>query len=807
MNLLSQSQKHQILRDMPEVEMHKKLKILFEKIYPERQVYIGQGTGEFGKDLVIIENDPISGEKVTALVVKMGDLSGNASSNIVGTINTQISQAFNNGTYFKDIGREVIANEVIVVIFGNTSQNADKTLHGYLKQYQNIVKVRNINEMTKLFETYYDEIFIPSDHVDLLQKKYEELDEILNDKNKLLSRCYIEPNLQSFENTKKSIVMAQNQASISSDTIRETVFGKKDSMSSIYDIVSQHKRFVLIQGEAGSGKSIFAIKLVQHGIQKLIRNTSIGTDQSAPAPILLKATKLKQVKPQDFILEINVYYTNSQSKIKPNFLIIDGVDEISEADRKNLIAIAEIYCNKEGISLVVTSRKNQDIAKELGTYNYYEILPFELSQAIEFIKRMAEKNQRLMQGLLKNIAEFQHQIPMTAMSLALLVEIAEKHNEIPASITDLYERYINMIIGVDNQDTEINQLFEPRYKLDFLTTVSYELFYQHDDSTVTKESFCKYLDEYTSKHSHISSKEDFLTDLKRISILSINGETVTFSHKSFLDYFIAKYFIKNAEELFRAGRFDELYHLYYTALWEDVTNFYFGFKNSINKEQIDLLIQHNPFKADNELLYYIEMYSIGRLLQYAWNTNTNIKKYGINKAISNIYALRESVNLFNKANYGFGIPRIFADATVMHYTDFFFSSNFLQKEILELIDDKFALLSDSGGNVDVSNEIYFFSLYLLVNAKKIDAIHIEKFIGLLIDEGDKIDPKAYFPIMYLLKLFVTNTKINITDEKIANLDKISKTFKRKFTDIFEENYLFKNKIEARRHRALSNRKK
>lgn len=807
MNLLSQSQKHQILRDMPEVEMHKKLKILFEKVYPNRQVYIGQGTGEFGKDLVIIENDPISGEKVTALVVKMGDLSGSASNSMVGTINTQINQAVNIGTYFKDIGREVIANEVIVVIFGTVSQNATKTLHGYLKQFENIVKIRSIEDMTRLFETYHDEIFVINNHIDVLHKKYEELDAMLFEKNKLLSRCYIEPNLQSFENTKKNIVMAQNKENISSETIAETVFGRKDSLSSIYDLASQHKRYILIQGEAGCGKSIFSIKIVQHAIQKIIRGSDINLDQAIFAPVLLRATKIKQASKEDLQSAIVNYYSDSPSAIKPNIILIDGIDEISENDRKHLVELAENYCDEHSISLIVTSRKNQDIAKELSNFSYFEILPFELSQAMEFIKRMAEKNQKLMQGLLKNIEQFQHQIPMTAMSLALLIEIAEKHNEIPASITDLYERYINMIIGVDDRNAEINQLFEPRYKLDFLTTISYELFYQHDDSTVTKASFFDYLDEYTSKHSHISSKEDFLTDLKRVSILSINGDSVTFSHKSFLDYFIAKYFAKNAEELFRAKKFDDLYHLYYTALWEDVTTFYFGFKNSINKEQIDLLIEHNPFKEENEVIYHIGLYSIGRLLQYAWNTNTNIKKYGIDKAISNIYALRDVVNTFNKKNYGFGLPRIFADATVMHYTDFFFSSNFLQKEILELIDDKFTLLRDSGGNADISNELYFFSLYFLVNSKRIEVAHIERFIGLLMSESANIEPQAYFPIMNLFKIFIKNTKIEVTDEKKADLDKIAKTFKRKYQDIFEDNYLFKNRIEARKHRALSHRKK
>lgn len=764
MNLLTVSQKHKILRDMPEVKMHVHLKALFQKMFPNKQVYIGQGTGEFGKDLVIIEDDPLSGEKVTALVVKMGDVSGSASSGVVGTINSQITQAFTIGTHFKEIGRKVQANEVIVIIFGNISNNAKENMDGYISRLNETVTKKQLDDMMKLFDKYYEDVYITANHVDVLQSKYEKLNGIMYEKNRFLAQCYIEPNLQSFENTKKNIVIAQNKENLSSETIKETIFGKKETIATIYEKTSKHKHKVLIQGEAGCGKSIFTIKIIQHAIEKIVQ--SDDKPDKIKAPILLKSTKLKGLTKEILEHKINGYYTDDPTDIVPNILIIDGIDEVGEEDRKQIVCLAEMFCDKKNISLILTSRKNQDMAKELHAYSYYEILPFEMSQAIEFIKRAAGKNQSLIDGLLKNMQELQHQIPMSAMSLALLVEIAETHNEVPASITELYDRYIDIAVGVDTGDTEITQLFEPRYKLDFLTTISYELFYMHDDSTVTKQDFYDYLNEYTKRHSHITSKEDFLADLRRVSILSINDETVTFSHKSFLDYFIAKYFARNTEELFRKNEFETIYELYYTVLWEDVTNFYFGLKNTINQEQIDRLISYNHYEKSSNIIYHLELYSIGRLLQYAWNTDTATKKYGVNKAIANMYALREAANNFNKANYGFGLPKVFADATIMHYTDFYFSSNFLQKEILELVEEKFALLRDSEGNVDITNELYFFSLYFLVNNKKIAVGHIERFLDLLISEEDNIDPTTYYPTAHFFKLFIKNKKINISDDDI-----------------------------------------
>lgn len=101
MELLTQAQKHDLLREMPENEMHKQMKRMFDIASPDSQHYIGQGTGEFGKDLVTITDDPIRGTKVTAYVVKMGNINGAAANGLLGTINTQINQALNTPTFLK----------------------------------------------------------------------------------------------------------------------------------------------------------------------------------------------------------------------------------------------------------------------------------------------------------------------------------------------------------------------------------------------------------------------------------------------------------------------------------------------------------------------------------------------------------------------------------------------------------------------------------------------------------------------------------------------------------------------------------
>lgn len=806
-NLITISQKHTILKEMPELEMHKKMKALFEKIYPDKQVYIGQGSGEFGKDLVLIEKDPLSGEKVTAFVVKMGDLKGNADSGIIGTINTQINQAFNVPTYFKEIGREVKADSVIVAIFGSISNNLDQTLKGYLTGYANYsIQVKKIEELTSLFEEYYDDVFHISSEIEDLEKKHQEIESLLVEKNKYIAECYIEPNLKTFEKTKSEIIVAQSTGELSDSTLKDTMFGKKETIPSLIKMLNKKKKFVLVEGEAGAGKSIFSMKIIQNAIEetiKLINTSKKDTQEDVYVPVLIKSTKIKNVGQEEFSNLIKEYYNETYTILKTNIVVIDGLDEVNNKERKNIIKIAEKYCNDNNTSLIFTTRKDQDISNQLKSYNKFELLAFELSQAIEFLKKMASKNENLINSLLENLHELQHQIPMTPMSLALLVEVSQKYNEIPASITELYNRYINMVIGVDNKDSDISQLFEPRYKLDFLVSISYELFYKHNDSSVSKEKFDEYLEQYVLRHTHISSKDDFLKDLKRVTILYFNDTTVSFSHKSFLDYLIARYFEKNTETLINEDKFNDLYSLYYTALWEDVTNFYFGLKDTITEAQLKLILSKNPYKDKDDLMFNLELYSLGRLLQYAWNTDKEIKKKGISLASENILQLRECIDTFNKESFGLSLPKIVADASLMQYTDTNYSSVFLRNEIIEMITETIAYIqTDDCCKEDISNRIYFLSGYILINNNKLETADIENFIQLLIDSQKYVDIKIYFPITFLFKLFTANKKINISQDKIDSLEKIFRTIKRKYSDVFNDTLLFKNKIDARKFKNI-----
>ena len=146
---------------------------------------------------------------------------------------------------------------------------------------------------------------------------------------------------------------------------------------------------ILIEGEAGSGKSIFVIKLTMYIIEETIKKIHInkGIEENIiNIPVVIKATKF--VNNGMLKDAIENYYEESSSLLKPNLLIIDGMDEVNNNLKEKIIYEAETYCSTNNITLIFTTRKSTEVKTRLTSYESYELLPFETSQAINYIKKM-----------------------------------------------------------------------------------------------------------------------------------------------------------------------------------------------------------------------------------------------------------------------------------------------------------------------------------------------------------------------------------------------------------------------------------
>jgi len=796
--MLSNSQKKEILKKYREVDMHKELKILFEKMYPQdTSVYITHGKDEMGRDLIISKTTPIKIEN-TAIVVKMDKLSGSASDKAVQEIIMQINQCFQVPKSVNDQFDALETKDVFVFVFGEISNKVKDNLKASLRTHDGKIEYFDIEKILSFFTKHYPNVFLGASGLEALHAKYHELEEKMLRKNKFLKTSYIEPNLRIFKKSKKhllSISKSSNTKKIGK-TLNDNIFGERENIETISKKIMHSENRILIEGEAGSGKTIFVLKLTMHIIENAIKELDIKKHKDIEyinIPIAIKATDLKNGISITQI--IDNYYNESSTFLKPNLLIIDAIDEVNNDIKDKIISEAEKYCNQHHISLLFTTRKSTEVKKKLTFYDNYELLPIETSQAINYIRSILGKNKILISSLLKGLEQLKHQIPLYPMSLSLLIEIAEKQHEIPASISELYKRYIEIALSQESDGEKIHVLFEPNIKKDFFESIAYEIYYLNNTTVVKIEEFDKFLDEYIEKFPVITDKEAFISDLRRTSLIKIDEFGVEFLHKSFLDYFISSYFNNRQTELYDEDKFDEIYKLYHTSLWEDVTYFYFGQRTRITKKEIDKII-HNAPKENTSLLNQLSKFMIGKLIQYAWHTKSSDKEYAILSSVTNILEMKNELGKFVEDEIGIKLPKIVGDIQMLHYIDEAYSSRFLVDEVKNITND----LINNKADFDI-NLFYFTTLFMLENSTLLGNDFVEKSFEYIInitDNHEKISPEVSVPLINIISLFINNNKIKTTEENIKSLNTINRKLKKKYKELTIDYLSFKNKLDQHR---------
>lgn len=814
MAIIKESKKKEILRDYKETEIHKELKILFENIYTDNtNIYITHGPNEFGRDLIISEKGPLQ-IKNTSVVVKMDKLSGSAIDKNVQEIRTQVEQCFVEPMIVKDEKDQLVTDYVYICIFGEISKNGNKNLDILLKPFSGRYKIFDITELTNLFSEYYYSVFVGASGYEALSRKFSELDEMLNKKSKLLSQSFIEPNLRSYEKSSQDLLLYSHNTDKKKNVtaLGHTLFGKKENLNTLIEKLEKHLSTIYIDGDAGSGKTVFSIKLMQYMLKNLINKSNTKKEKYIKVPVMIKATSLKNSHIKDFEDIIQNYYIDTSFELDIGTLIIDGIDEVAKVDRHLIIEKVKEF-SKDRCSLIITSRKNASIKKEMSQFLHYELLEFESSQVINFINKILKGNEILINALVKGIERLKKQIPMYPMSLTLLIEIAKTQKEVPASISELYERYMKLVVGdYNNYDEGIHVLFEPKIKFEFLYTLAYEEYFKNNVSTIKRESFDRFLVEYVNSHSHIKSIDDFLHELSRLTILVIDDEKVDFLHKSFLDYFIAKYFFTEFDNMIPSD-YEDIYSLYFSSLWEDVTYFYFGLKNKISKEQIDKILlpsfsnicnSKEPVsisKDNTNLLETLSIFQIGKLLQYAWNTKNEVKNYALSIGVKTAIHLRSNLIVFQDDEVGMELPAIASDAGMLHLIDLFYSSNFLIDEIEKILDFNINVLSSKSKEEllldnNFQSSMYFSSLYTLVNASNLKEELIGKLIHNISINEEKLQPHISLPIFGLFTIIKKlDKKVNIKQEHILELNLVHKKLIQKYKTLAEDVFNFKNKVD------------
>ena len=669
-----------------EIPLQQHLKELYRSMEPTYIVEVTQGPKELGKDLVLVKSDHVTTD-VIGVVVKCGDVKGKTLGEVddiladiddtflfkgnrkFDEVLSQVKQAIKHDAEIGASVQKYPVNKVIVLIAGNVSSEGRTRIVAEVED--RVDQVRGIDWLVERFTDYYPEIFFEGHITSFIEKKIEELEHrhIALRTNKGLSECFVDPVIQTADvaiDLKKGI--------------NAFIDRKKLPFSSLDSVLVGKKR-VLIVGDPGTGKSAAVAKLTIDALGDLFASATRREyrPDKLRVPVLVTALQIQASSSANEVLTNYFGEYEIVDQIEVRVLIVDGLDEVRSDSREAVIERAVEFAEEMSAPLIITSRNIDTIKTAPTGFSKYELLPFGAGQALSLIKKINSQKD-VVAVLREGLERIKHQIPMVPLSLILLIELVEEHKEIPASITELYDRFSDSTLGKEDKNKGIEVLFEYRIKKRFLAELALKLFVEPGRIEVPVEDFQEFSQKYADRFTFGEGELDrFILDIERAGILCIGDENVLFRHRSFLDYFGAIQIDAIREELPNLN--DYVANLYFRDDGGEAAFFYIGLRREIRQNLLDRLFS----EPDSSFGIELGKVSVGHLLQAGWHSETPIQREGLTRAFDYVKTVRPKLLEFAKQDK-WKQPALLTDVILLSACEISFRSGFLAKELREMLE-------------------------------------------------------------------------------------------------------------------------
>ncbi len=648
--LIPVRERQTLLMSFAETELHDYLQKLFEQMEPDYTIEITHGATELGKDLVIVQEDRITFD-VIAVIVKTGDIRAKTMGAVdkiiaranhslitkkkarLAEIQSQISQALANPAEMKTIFEALPVNKVFVVLAGKISKQARTRLINELKQINH--RVFDIDWLVDKFTSFYPQIFFQGKAFDFLQDRiyYLESKNQFFNKDMHLSDYYVEPRIAPLEAS----------SGIDHEKVALIISRKKLPFSKLRSILDTNKKVILV-GDPGTGKtgalSKLAIDLSCQACNELIKRRV--NRNPIKVPVLVDAADV--LKANDFEdLLANYFGPSLNADCKVISLMVDALDEVDFDQRKQVLEKAKHFSEKLNCGLIIASRKIDIVNSAQDGFERYELMPFEFSQALSLCENIAQDSQTL-SALRQGLENIKHDLFMVPLSLILLIQLVEDHREIPASVTELYDRYFDIALGRYDQEQGIEILFQYRIKKVFLSSLAFHEFFEKHRLEIPIDDLKYFINNHIVEYGFSRDKlNEFIHEIERAGILRIE-EKVTFCHRSFLDYFAALYIFDRREELGDIN--SRIASLYFDPIWGDVAFYYVGLKREINDKLLGEIFKTRKHGLNGSIAKLL----VGRLLQAGWLSTKRTKHDAIRHAINYVPRISSSFLKLSETN-------------------------------------------------------------------------------------------------------------------------------------------------------------
>lgn len=612
-----------------ETEIH----TILEELLPEMgfsDVKITHEKGnkpEFGKDVVCSYLDEIEDKKDWfAFVVKKGKVSG--STGVVREIENQVFECFKYPYKSLEQTKKIPINKVKIITNEHFSSGAKDKIFDSNNDEKANIDFWDGEKLIYFIDKYYPKFWVRG------SKQYKKYIE------RLQERIRTDNTIKSLSIDNKKVEKLLNN--MIEPKLSERITNEDGSIKWISkkaDTIINLPHNSLIIGEPGCGKSTLFKTLSN----EIITQNSLRNNQDF-YPIILT---FKEIEQSNFDLEIAIesYFNKDWNvdlgiesseiiKTENCAVFIDALDELAkkESKEKALQSVANFNEKFPNTKVICSSRPSDYLfhnSEAIG-FRYMEVNDLNRQQIELFLSNYFSEDLIKSKSLLKSLkdSEILEKLPKTPLTIALITMLFdEKEIEIPATITDLYELFVNLLIG-KTTSTDTTELIEVGIKHRILCYVAKDL-HTNLKSSISKLELKDLIFKYSTERGQKFDISQVLEEiLDQIGLLFVNDKgEISFKHQSFQEYFTA-YEIFHHRQSDRKLFIDKFNNLW----WQNVAIFYAGMAKDSPKFLEEVLENSKP---KNLAEYISNTGGLGKLLQALYNTPIEQRKKGIQRGLEN----------------------------------------------------------------------------------------------------------------------------------------------------------------------------
>ncbi len=569
-------------------DFHPLLSEILPKIPRIKKVEYTHGQHEKGADFVLLREDDAFGKtEFLGLIVKCGKITQS-----MAKIEEQIDECDENRYVFN--GKQVTRlDEIWIVTNESISEGAKTKIH---RKYatRKIHFIQN-TDLIHLIDRNYDNFWhdlsvLISAFLVKLNDNIEQYDNSLSLLPTEVSDFYVPQKLKKKE---RSYKQRKNYK-------RKTDFD-------IYEIIKDGNNFIFIEGEPGYGKSKLLREVTKHFCDQDV------FAEEVTIPLIISYRDLQTIYKCDIqkLIDSRIdkkIFSHYKDNLKL-LLSIDGFDEIHFEDKteeENLSEILKISKGIHGLQIIIASRPLAFIEKCRSLNNqiaWYELNPLSITGMVSFFKNICKKaniSSRIIQDLKKS--QIFKQLPKSPIAAILLANLLnENSKELPSNLTELYQKYSELMLGRWDIAKGLQEQKEYDAALSIILNIA-DFFVEHDITAISineaETFFVKYLDE---RNLNIDPHELFKKVTCRSGILQKNqtGNIVYFKHKTFLEFYYANHKIKNYDSQFIDYRV-------HTTYWRNIYFFYVGLQKDC-EQIIEKILSIVPTEPEDKILRILNM--------------------------------------------------------------------------------------------------------------------------------------------------------------------------------------------------------